>query len=112
MKKSKIRITIDRELLLSLFPSFIGTHLLDDILGFLIDTQIAVLLGRLTDAIFTRNVDYLKSNLLMIAVCLLFKIFGEPLIFAFFSSRSVFGSCKFSRQLLTQYLHKPYIEIS
>lgn len=112
MKKSKIRRTIDRELLLSLFPSFIGTHLLDDILGFLIDTQIAVLLGRLTDAIFTRNVDYLKSNLLMIAVCLLFKIFGEPLIFAFFSSRSVFGSCKFSRQLLTHYLHKPYIEIS
>ncbi len=110
--KNKINRTIDRDMLTSLLPSFLGTHILDDFIGFFIDTYIAVVLGRLTDAIFTHDAEYLKSNIIVIALCLVFKIFCEPMIFAFFSARSVYGSCDFTRKLLSHYLRKPYTAIS
>lgn len=100
--------TIDRDMLSSLFGSFLGTHILDDLVSFFVDAYIAVILGRLTDAIISHDADYLKNNLILICACLIFKIICEPLIFAFFSAKSVLGSCSFARKLLLHYLDKPY----
>lgn len=87
-------------MLSSLFTSFLGTHILDDLVSFFVDTYVAVILGRLTDAIISHDEEYLKNNLIIIFFCLLFKIICEPLIFAFFSAKSVSGSCDFTRKLL------------
>lgn len=112
MRKNNVKRTMDSDLLTSMFTSFIGTHILDDFIVFFADAQIAVVLGRLTDAVFTHDVAYLKTNILQIMLCLAFRIVCEPLLFAFFSSRSVLGSCNFTRKLLSHYLHKPYADIS
>lgn len=112
MGKNIVRRTMNRDLLTSMLPSFLGTHILDDFIVFFADAQIAVVLGRLTDAVFTRDVAYMKTNILQIVLCLLFRIICEPLLFAFFSSKSVLSSCNFTRKLLSHYLHKPYADIS
>ena len=104
--------TMDRDMLSSLFKSFLGTHILDDLVSFFIDTYIAVMLGRLTNAIISHDLEYLKNNLVFIFACLIFKIICEPLIFAFFSAKSVLGSCEFARKLLSHYLDKPYEHIA
>lgn len=108
----KINRLIDHDLFASMIPSFIGTHLLDDIITFFVDTYIAVILGQFTNAIISHDVDYLKSNIYLFIGCLCFKIIFEPLIFAFFSSKSVYGSSAFVRKLLLHYLRKPYTEVS
>ena len=66
--------TIDRDMLSSLFGSFLGTHILDDLVSFFVDAYIAVILGRLTDAIISHDADYLKNNRILICACLIFKI--------------------------------------
>ena len=77
--------------------------------SFFVDAYIAVILGRLTDAIISHDADYLKNNLILICACLIFKIICEPLIFAFFSAKSVSGLDAASRgKLLLHYLDKPY----
>ena len=49
--------TMDRDMLSSLFKSFLGTHILDDLVSFFIDTYIAVMLGRLTNAIISHDLE-------------------------------------------------------
>lgn len=112
MRSKQTERTIDRDMLSSLFTSFLGTHILDDLVSFFVDTYVAVILGRLTDAIISHDEEYLKNNLIIIFFCLLFKIICEPLIFAFFSAKSVSGSCDFTRKLLSHYLDKPYEDIA
>ncbi len=43
--ENKINRTLDRDLLASLLPSFLGIHILDDFIGFFVDTYIAVFLA-------------------------------------------------------------------
>ena len=99
MRSKQTERTIDRDMLSSLFTSFLGTHILDDLVSFFVDTYVAVILGRLTDAIISHDEEYLKNNLIIIFFCLLFKIICEPLIFAFFAAPSGLGACDFTRKL-------------
>ena len=112
MRDRRTEKTLNRELLSSQRTAFLGTHILDDLVVFFLDTYIAVILGRLTNAILSHDPDYLKNNLILIFACLIFKILCEPLIFAFFSTKSVFGSFDFTRKLLLHYLDKPYKSIA
>ena len=110
MKQLKKRI--NRDLFSSLLPSFLGTHILDDILTFFVNAYIAFELGKLTDAVFQRDFTGIREEIIVIAICLVIHIAVEPLIFAFFSTKSVFGSIAFIRKLLIHYLHKPYTSIA
>ena len=112
MRDRRTEKTLNRELLSSQRTAFLGTHILDDLVVFFLDTYIAVILGRLTNAILSHDPAYLKNNLILIFACLIFKILCEPLIFAFFSAKSIFGSCDFTRKLLLHYLDKPYKSIA
>lgn len=109
MKQMKKRI--DRDFFSCLFPSFLGTHILDDLFSFFVNAYIAIELGAFTDAIFRRDYHAIKENILVIGVCLVIQIIVEPLLFAFFSGKSVQACTAFARNLLTHYLNKPYTEV-
>ena len=63
MRDRRTEKTLNRELLSSQRTAFLGTHILDDLVVFFLDTYIAVILGRLTNAILSHDPDYLKNNL-------------------------------------------------
>lgn len=109
MKQMKKRI--DRDLFACLFPSFWGTHILDDIFSFFVNAYIAVELGKFTDAIFSHDYHAIKENILVIGACLAIQIVVEPLLFAFFSAKSVQACTAFARKLLMHYLNKPYTQV-